>query len=268
MASIAGAIYTTEGAGMPTEIWGWSDSKIKLKLCSDDGEIAISDTMTSTTKPSTKSSVLSVLIGEVDAKTGTAKEDSKVEVSYDSGDLLSLLTINVDYVDLRCNFAAISLFEYDIYHWLRSEKTTPKREIYYLGRHETDFKNKPFYNIFNDSYPVDNSIKLFAKPEPPASGVWFSLTDYMFGFLQDICIAPLPPIENPPNYRQSSCAYDAINNRIVYYVKSGDPLASYSQTSHINPDTKLLEWIDFEHQNKADFIDNHQIAFYFIDLGG
>jgi hypothetical protein len=264
MASIKGAIFIKDG---PTQtennkIFGWSKSKITVLLCTEEKEIEIIPEFNHESKDVNIIFDAGEIEGYLSDPPLRAKPDSTVSCDGAGDNPLSFLLLNIDYIDLRCNFYAISLFKHDIYHWLRSDKYTPVRHVYYNDKSVLDDKNKPFFNIFNDDYLVDTSIKAFLKPEMLECPIFFSLDTYSSGFMQDVFITPLPPIENPPSHRQSSCAFDAINNQIVYYIKGG-----YTQTSYINADTKLLEWVDFEAKSKTDFINNHQIAFYYIDLG-
>lgn len=263
MPDIDGAIFVKDGITTSSRIFGWSKSKIQLMLCTEENEIEISEEFTHESNGVAFNLDVGEIEGYFEYEPLKAKAGSKVSCTIDNDNSLSLLSINVDYVDLRCNFYAISLFENDIYHWLRSDNKKPMRKVYYTGKSENDENSKPFFNIFKDENNTDTSIKNLTKPPKPASGVLFILDTYQLGFIQDIFFPPLPPENNIPSYLQSSCAYDAINNQIVYYIKGG-----YSQTSYIDQDTGKLKWLDFEPANKTEFIDNHQIAFYYIDLGG
>lgn len=263
-----GAIFVKDGITASSRIFGWSKSKIQLMLCTEENEIEISEEFTHESNGVAFNLDVGEIEGYFEYEPLKAKAGSKVSCTIDNDNSLSLLSINVDYVDLRCNFYAISLFENDIYHWLRSDNKKPMRKVYYAGKSKSDENSKPFFNIFKDEDDgngvIDTSIKSLTKPiQKIESGVLFILNTYQLGFFQDIFFPPLPPENNIPSYLQSSCAYDAINNQIVYYIKGG-----YSQTSCINENTGELTWIDFESANKTKFIDNHQIAFYFIDLGG
>jgi hypothetical protein len=215
-----------------TILFGWSKSDITLMLCSEDGEMEISQKVHHESKLSNFKVAIKPSAGLINKGEG----------------VLSQLSIHIDYVDLRCNFSAISVFEFDYHHFLRREEKKVQRQVFYLGMQKSE-RYLPFFSMLTDSYETDNSIAKFTKP--PAGSVSFRFEGYIVGIVQDIFITP--SLEPSPifNHRQSSCAYDAASSKMVYYIKGG-----YAGT--YNGDSLVSFFPEI----------SNQIAFYYIDMGG
>jgi hypothetical protein len=265
---------------------------------------------------------------------------------------LSFPIIEVDYVDMRCDFIALSVVEHDAYYMFRDAPKNKKIHLRYLDKSkkieheklgtfkvgnsdiEAIYKKYPafytknglkelFYDYGEDYIRTTFYVPSSGTTESTATVIKskekYNLLDIGVGLLGDYlggyCFPAELYIKKPDDkiriigeftYRHTSCAYDAINNKVVYYIKGGD-VGTFYDGKLINSETKnpvvfnggkwfdllgtntpdtteddsaielsgnvLFEYqigreVNFETKNKKEFIDNHQIAFYFIDMGG
>ncbi len=193
------------------------------------------------------------------------------------GDLI-IPIIEINSIDLRCGFSAVSIVEHDILHTHKSgdnrpdKKTFINSEIIVINKENVeelvklsikkDIKEHAVGSLFNaneteDNIPIYMSNK-YIKAIGNNTSIYFGEPD-----LYSIIKNTYSNVTHP----RSSCAYDYSENKIVYFI-SGDYDLDGKLTSYYANTFNGEKWIDFEPENKTEFIDNHQIAFYFIDMGG
>lgn len=243
--------FDYSGLTQGSMLWGKSKSKIKLKINTENSS----------------SDLTEKIENESELKGLFIKTQS---LGYSSSEgVLSPLFINIDYVDLRCDFrAAVSIFEHDIFHYMHDEKKDLKRHLFFAGMKE-DAKYEKFYSAVDEGLDSETSIKTFKKPLPEEMTVagerkvYLKLDDTpMIVMPIDLFIMPQSTIRNPPSYLQSSCAYDAMSGEIIFHINGG-----YAQGSFFDTEKNGRVWADFMPTDKSSYIDNHQISFYLIDLG-
>lgn len=207
-------------------------------------------------------------------------ENEQIEIGQtvlDFKEEATIPLIDIEYVDLRCDFYAISVTE----HWLRypfERAPKPKpRHVFFLNK-DYQLDEKALGSLYGNDESID-SIEMDAMPpylnnkkmkwlfldtesgNDPLRLQWHDTAYFVLWYR----------IVNQPTHElthlRTSCAYSATTGNIVYHVKGGysgtEPLDGYVGT--FNGETQ--KWVEFETANKSEFITNHQIAFYYLDLG-
>lgn len=204
---------------------------------------------------------------------------------------LTFPIIDIEYVDLRCNFIAVSVIEHDIYHVFRQNYLKMNRDVFYsvgkiltIKEQQVDCSKNKTFNL-NDRYMGN----LYSDDESISDDELALIPEYLthkkvkerFLDANNDCTITLYPIDRPQfyfqlfgvskltgNYQKTSCAYSMTTEQIVYHIKGGYKDDGKTQKDGYVGTFNGEKWVDFEPTNKTQFIDNHQIAFYFIDLGG
>jgi hypothetical protein len=108
-----------------TMIWGDSQSYIELSINTETTSIPIG--------ASSQESTLT----QLEFEKGTYP--TKGQPPTGGGELkafngtLTIPLIEIEYVDLRCNFAAISVISHDVYHVFRQTPEQMKRDLFYCA---------------------------------------------------------------------------------------------------------------------------------------
>lgn len=269
-----------------TMIWGDSQSYIELSIETESASIPIG--------ASAQESTLTQL--EFNKGTYPKKGEPPTgggELKAFNGELV-IPIIEIEYVDLCCNFAAISVVSHDVYHAFRQTPKQMKRDLFYCAyppilppETDTDPPNQPAelsrYKSLYDRYlgnlfGSDESMDDVEYNNTPAYFLHKAVKKSYLDSAGD-CIINLNlrgtnfyswyrlcnQDEGFRPYQRTSCAYSAETNQMVYHVKGGwngaTPLDGYVGSF------SGIKFVEFEASNKTEFIDNHQIAFYYVDLG-
>lgn len=212
-------------------------------------------------------------------------EGGKEEITAFDG-MVAIPIIDIEYVDLRCHFLAVSVIAHDMHYAFRENPPTSelKRDLFYYAKPLTEtlkktfnLNAKPLGNVFgsDESFNGDEfertplhltnkgaKEKCLDADDKKKSSITLAV---LTTFLRWYSLFTLSP-ESLPFHPKTSFAYSANENKLAYHIKGGyngsTPLNGYVGTFNGE------KWIEFNETNKSNFIDNHQIAFCYIDLGG
>lgn len=284
LVGVIGSIIDTKN----TMIWGNSQSTITLNLNSDTETIEIGTSAQESTLTQ-----LEFNKGVYPTK-GSPPTGGGELLAFDGQ--LTIPIIDIEYVDLRCNFVAVSVIAHDVYHHFRQAPEPMTRDLFYCAYppvlpkvNDTDPPNLPKsisnYLSLNDRY-LSN---VFSAAESYSSTEEFNNTPvylshkalkqtYVVG---DKCSIGLnirgtnfyswySLINNESSVifdeKPTSCAYSCFTNQMVYHIKGG-----YSGETQLDGYVGTFngyDFYDFQASDIAAYVKNHQIAFYYIDLGG
>jgi hypothetical protein len=149
--------------------------------------------------------------------------------------------IEINYLDLRCNFLGIKILKFDMFNLSKAVDDKQEKTLFIFSK----INNKD--GIEKQLSITKNLNEIISeKPEinPNLYNPYIALEGKLYSIIKnthrnDGTLLP-----------KSSVAYSAETGQIVYYIEGG-----FSNTFNGE------EWIEF------DFIGNHQIAFYYIDMG-
>jgi hypothetical protein len=165
-------------------------------------------------------------------------ENTSFEVGKDnSSNNQAIPIIDIGYCDLRCGFSEIGIIKFDlsISHNSTDRPTQQKRFVFSSPKNTSGTEKQLLITKELDDVMIATAPRDY---------------DFFGEFAFSIIKGNQP--NNGTTHPKTSCAYSLETNEIVYYASSG-------LAGTFNGEV----WAEFE----SSFIDNHQIAFYYIDMG-